>query len=102
MSFSGEERFQGGTLVGTYNGIAKNGIVLIIKASDVAPEGHYVVLQKDNDGLDEDDWQLHVANFMAFGERTDKITGYTKSTQIRWNPHFHSPLWSKIIDKHTK
>ena len=75
MSFSGEERFQGGTLVGTYNGIARNGVVITIEVSGTSPEGRYVVLQKDNDGLDEGDWQLHVANFMAFGEQTAEITG---------------------------
>ena len=49
--------------------------MITIAASEVAPEGRYVVLQKDTDELDEGDWQLHVANFMAFGEQTDKITG---------------------------
>ena len=33
----------------------------------------------DNNGLDEDDWQLHVADFAAFGEYTEaQIPGYTK------------------------
>ena len=75
MSFSGEERFQGGTLVGAYNGIARNGELITIEASGVSLEGFYVVLQKDNDGLDEGQWQLHVGDFAAFGEYTAKITG---------------------------
>ena len=49
--------------------------MLTIAASEVAPEGRYVLLQKDNDGLNKDDWQLHVANFMAFGEQAAEITG---------------------------
>ena len=48
-----------------------------MEASGVSAEGRYVVLQKDNVGLAEGDWQLHLAEFMAFGEQTDKITGYT-------------------------
>ena len=87
MSFSGEERFQGGTLVGAYNGSARNGELITIEASGVSLEGFYVVLQKDNDGVDEQDWILHVANFAAFGEHTNKITGCTctctKSNQIQ-------------------
>ena len=75
MSFSGEERFEGGTLVGAYNGSAKNGELITFEASGVSPEGFYVVLQKDNDGLDEAQWNLHVGDFAAFGEYTAKITG---------------------------
>ena len=75
MSFSGEERFEGGTLVGYYNGIATDGEVITMEASGVSPEGRYVVLQKDNDGLDETQWNLHVGDFAAFGEYTAKITG---------------------------
>ena len=82
MSFSGEERFQGGTLVGSYNGIARSGVVITIEASGVAPEGRYVLLQKDNDGLDEGDWQLHVANFVAFGEYTSNIAGRILQTYL--------------------
>ena len=100
MSFSGEERFQGGTLVGTYEGIATEGELITIAASEVAPEGRYVVLQKDNNGLAEGDWQLHVAHFMAFGEQNDKITGY--DYQIRSNCHSHLPLWPNIVDKQSK
>ena len=77
MTFSEEERFQGGTLVGTYDGIAKNGELITMETSGVSPaEGRYVVLQKDNDGLDEAQWQLHVGDFAAFGEYTTTITGY--------------------------
>ena len=75
MTFSEEERFQGGTLVGTYDGIATDGELITIEASGTSPEGHYVLLQKDNDGLDEGDWQLHVADFAAFGEYTANIAG---------------------------
>ena len=75
MSFSGEERFEGGTLVGAFNDIATDGELITMEASGVSPEGFYVLLQKDNDGLDEDQWVLHVGDFAAFGEYTAKITG---------------------------
>ena len=75
MCFPGKEKFQGGSLVGSYNGIATDGELITIEASGVSPEGFYVVLQKDNDGLDEAQWNLHVGDFAAFGEYTAKITG---------------------------
>ena len=77
MSFPGEERFEGGTLVGAYNGIATDGELITFEASGVSPEGFYVLLQKDNAGLPEDQWVLHVGDFAAFGEHTAKITGCT-------------------------
>ena len=76
MPFSDKERFQGGTLVGTYDGIATEGELITMEVSGVSAEGRYVVLQKDNDGLDEAQWQLHVGDFAAFGEYTAMITGY--------------------------
>ena len=75
MSFSGEEMFEGGTLVGANNAVSRNGELIIMEASGVAPEGFYVLLQKDNDGLNEQDWLLHIAGFMVFGEYTATITG---------------------------
>ena len=77
MSFSGEERFKGGTLVGAYNGIATDGELITMEASGVSPEGFYVLLQKDNDGLDEAQWVLQLGDFIAFGEYTAKATGCT-------------------------
>ena len=74
-SFSGEERFEGGTLVGSYNDIATDGQLITMEASGVSPEGFYVILQKDNDGLVKTQWVLHVGDFAAFGEYTAKITG---------------------------
>ena len=77
MSFPGEERFQGGTLVGSYNGSARNGELITFEASGVSPEGFYVLLQKDNDGLLEDDRVLQIGEFVAFGGYTANITGCT-------------------------
>ena len=77
MSFSGEERFEGGTLVGAYNGIAEDGELITFEASGVSPEGFYVLLQKDNDGLLEDDRVLQIGEFVAFGGYTANITGCT-------------------------
>ena len=49
-----------------------------MEASGVSPEGRYVVLQKDNDGLlDEKQWVLQLGEFVAFGEYTANITGCT-------------------------
>ena len=81
-SFSGEERFKGGTLVGTFNGIAKNGELITIEASAVSPEGFYVVLQKDNGGLLEEDQLFTIADFSAFGENTATITGCTHHVSL--------------------
>ena len=75
MSFPGEERFKGGTLVGAFNDIATDGQLITMEASGVSPEGFYVLLQKDNDGLVETQLVLHVGDFAAFGEYTAKITG---------------------------
>ena len=47
-----------------------------MEASGVSAEGRYVVLQKDNDGLSESQWQLHVGDFAAFGEYTSTMTGH--------------------------
>ena len=79
MYFSGEERFEGGTLVGAYNDIAEDGELITIEASGMSPEGFYVVLQKDNGGLDKAQWYLHVGDFAAFGEYTAKIPGCTSN-----------------------
>ena len=90
MSVTGEERFKGGSLVGSYNGIARDGELITIEASGVSSEGFYVILQKDNDGLDEDQWHLHVGDFAAFGEYTAKITGCTYHTILTkkyWGTH---------------
>ena len=68
MSLSGEERFEGGTLVGAYNGTARNGELITMEASGVSHEGFYVLLQKDNAGLNGEDRLTTIADFAAFGE----------------------------------
>ena len=69
MSFSGEEMFIGGVLLGSYNGPAVNGQKITLEAPASGPPlvGRYVLLQKDNAGLSVEDRQLHVAEFTAFG-----------------------------------
>ena len=57
-----------------------------MEASGVSPEGHYVLLQKDNDGLKKAHRVLHVGDFAAFGEYTAKTTGCT--CKIKLNLHF--------------
>ena len=65
--------YRGGSLVGTYNGPAKAGEWIVVEEKKESPEGRYVVLQKNNEGLDEDDWQLHVADLAAFGRYTNQL-----------------------------
>ena len=69
MSFSGEEMFSGGVLLGSYNGSAVNGQKIALDAPASGPPlvGRYVLLQKDNAGLSGEDRQFHVAEFEAFG-----------------------------------
>ena len=69
MSFSGEEMFIGGVLLGSYNEPAVNGQKITLEAPASGPPlvGRYVLLQKDNAGLSVEDRQLHVAEFTAFG-----------------------------------
>ena len=96
---SENERFQGGTLVGTYEGIAKNGELITIEATGVSLEGRYVVLQKDNKELDEGEWQLHVGDFAAFGEYTTKKTGNTHTTQKQWCPFLNLASLASYLPK---
>ena len=56
-----------------------------IEASEMSLEGRYVILQKDNKGLDETQWQLHVGDFAAFGEYTAKNTGKYSYVQYKSN-----------------
>ena len=65
--------FKRGKLIGTYNGPAKAGEWIVVEQEGQSAEGRYVVLQKNNEGLDEDDWQLHVAEFSAFGRYTGQV-----------------------------
>ena len=65
--------FKRGKLIGTYNGPAKAGEWIVVKKEGQSLEGRYVLLQKNNEGLDEDEWQLHVAEFAAFGRYTGHL-----------------------------
>ena len=56
--------FQGGTLFGTYEGIATLGELITFKASGTSPEGHYVLLQTDGVGLLENQRYFHVRDFL--------------------------------------
>ena len=68
-----KEMFKGGKLLGEYKGPAKDGEWIVVDQEGQSPEGRYVLLQKNNEGLDEDDWQLHVAEFAAFGRFTGQV-----------------------------
>ena len=65
--------YREGSLVSTYNGPAKAGAWIVVEEEGQSPEGRYVVLQKNNEELDEDNWQLHVADLAAFGRYTDQL-----------------------------
>ena len=65
--------FIGGVLLGSYNGPAVNGQKITLEAPASGPPlvGRYVLLQKDNSAIPlSEDWQLHVAEFLAFGGAT--------------------------------
>ena len=65
--------FKRGKLLGTYQGPAKAGEWIVVEKEGQSPEGRYVLLQKNNEGLDDNDWQLHVAEFEAFGRYTGQL-----------------------------
>ena len=65
--------FNGGTLLGEYNGPAKAGEWIVVEQKEQTPEGRYVLLQKNNEGLDDNDWQLHVAELAAFGRYNGQV-----------------------------
>ena len=67
-------------MLGSFAGPAKAGQEITMEAptSEPAPEGHYVLLQKDNSGVNGDDQQLHVEEFEAFGIYDDQIEGVTQ------------------------
>ena len=72
--------FNGGTRLGFFAGPAKAGQEITMEAptSKATPEGHYVLLQKDNAGVEGYDQQLHVEEFEAFGIYDGWIQGVTQ------------------------
>ena len=69
--------FNDGTELGFFAGPAKTHEEITMEAptSQPTPEGRYVLLQKDNSGVEGDDQQLHVEEFEAFGQYQDIIEG---------------------------
>ena len=67
-------------MLGSFAGPAKAGQEITMEAptSETAPEGRYVLLQKDNSGVEGDDQQLHVEEFEAFGIYDGWIQGVTQ------------------------
>ena len=51
-------------LLGTYDGIARIKELITFEASGMSPEGRYVLLQTDSDGLLENHRYLHVGDFL--------------------------------------
>ena len=64
-------------MLGFFAGPAKAGQEITMEApnSEATPEGRYVLLQKDNAGVEGDDKQLHVIEFEAFGKYDNIIAG---------------------------
>ena len=60
-------------MVSAYTSQAKDGELIALEPKGRAPEGHYILLQKNNQGLSEDEQQLHVAEFEAFGRYSGKL-----------------------------
>ena len=69
-----EELFTDGTLLGSVRGPAHTGVVPI-EALSPSPQGYYVILQKDSTELEEDQQQLRVAEFVAYGSYDASIEG---------------------------
>ena len=69
--------FNGGTVLGFFAGPAKTHEEITMEAltSKATPAGRYVLLQKDNSGLEGEDQQLHVEEFEAFGNYDNIIAG---------------------------
>lgn len=65
--------FEGGKLISTYISQAKDGETVALEPRGQSPEGRYVVLQKNNQGLTEDEQQLHVTDVVAFGKYSGQI-----------------------------
>ena len=54
--------------------------------SEPTPEGRYVLLQKDNSGVQGEDQQLHVEEFEAFGIYDGQIEGVNQIIFIYQSP----------------
>ena len=50
-------------------------ITMEAPTSETTPEGRYVLLQKDNYGVEGENQQLHVEEFEAFGKYDNIIAG---------------------------
>ena len=76
--------FNGGTVLGFFAGPAMTWQEITIEAptSEATPEGRYVLLQKDNYGVEGEDQQLHVEEFEAFGIYDGWIEGVNQIISI--------------------
>ena len=54
--------------------------------SEPPPAGRYVLLQKDNSGVQGEDQQLHVEEFEAFGIYDGQIEGVNQIISIYQSP----------------
>ena len=73
-----EVQFTGGKLLGSFRGPAYTKKVTPVEAvsNERSPQGYYVILQKDSTGLEGDNQQFHVAEFVAFGRYDAQAEGY--------------------------
>ena len=62
-------------MLGFFAGPAKAGQEITMEAptSETTPKGRYVLLQKDNSGVEGDDQQLHVEEFELLESMTTRL-----------------------------
>ena len=80
--------FNGGRVLGFFAGPAKTHQEITMEApsSEATPEGRYVLLQKDNSGVEGEDQQLHVEEFESFGIYDGQIEGVNQIISIYQSP----------------
>ena len=86
-------------MLGSFAGPAKAGQEITMGASTLepAPEGRYVLLQKDNFGVEGEDQQLHVEEFEAFGIYDGWIEGVNQIISIYKSPKIDIKTTTSVV-----
>ena len=95
--------FEGGKLIGTFISQAKDGETVALEPRGQSPEGRYVVLQKNNQGLNEDEQQLHINDVVAFGKYNGQMFSECEGLQqpkviTSSSPHSRFPIKEIFTD----
>ena len=82
-------------MLGFFAGPAKTRQEITMEAptSEPTPEGRYVLLQKDNSGVEGEDRQLHVEEFEAFGIYDGQIEGVNQIISNCQSPKNNITIW---------